>query len=173
VKLAEGERATLQHEIDGYRAEAQEQQKARGANNRANTLPAPAVEACHATARGFGHQKAVSKLIPVTTSKRCHKCCLCRAQAIQQLEQERDRYASNAARANAAHAAAVADSEAKAVSSQQLRLNVLQPGSTNDTSTLRSPPLRWHPVFRLADRDDGPNSMRRSGQRMAVGCTQP
>ena len=50
VKLAEGERATLQHEVDGYRAEAQEQQKARSADGpRANTVAAPAIrsEAVH------------------------------------------------------------------------------------------------------------------------------
>ena len=71
MKLAEGERATLLHEIDGYRAEAQEQQKARGGDvARAVTAFATVVSSILKPAAQwlgncdtkFGHQTVGSKL---------------------------------------------------------------------------------------------------------------
>ena len=126
VKLAEGERATLQHEIDGYRAEAQEQQKVRLGLHRfvEHWLRHPVPGGCNPTRHcwvpaSFGHQQMGGRAALYANRWCCNRGCrqfLCHTQAIQQLEQERDKYASNAARANAAHAAAVADAEAKAVS---------------------------------------------------------
>ena len=119
VKLAEGERATLQHEINGYRAEAEEQAKARAALGPRCALIRPwhwfqSVFSAEPSLRAIQRTTNLCRLRYANKAKH-YKTLQCAAQAIQQLEQERDKYASNAARANAAHAAAIADAEAKAV----------------------------------------------------------